>query len=298
MDFVRSRVLAGFSIARRAFLSLADDLATTAFPSSCRVCGSSLTRASVLPVCDDCHSGVSPQTAVLCGRCGEALEIDLESARSALSYVTEGLLCHLCRVEEPEFERAVAYGVYERELRRLVHLFKYERMGGLAPRLGDLLAQAIQTLAGQAARELVVVPVPLFADKRRERGYNQSELLAQAAVACLGRTNPGWRLRLEPTLLLRTRDTRSQFELSPAGRRRNLRGAFAVDAARLRAGCEVLVLDDIYTTGTTARECARVLRRAGAAKVWIATLARAQRPRVDEIAVWDDGRFTETQRFN
>ena len=86
-------------------------------------------------------------------------------------------------------------------------------------------------------------------------------------------------------MLTRRRDTGSQFELSPRGRRRNVEGAFAVDPTRLQAGCEVLLVDDIYTTGATARECARVLRRAGAGKVWVATLARAQTPRV---ALWEE----------
>jgi ComF family protein len=181
------------------------------------------------------------------------------------------------------FERAVAYAVYQDELREMIHLLKYERMGSVAKLLGGFLAEAMLTLESEAARELVVVAVPLFTGKQRERGYNQAELLADAAIAALRVRAPKWKLR-RANLLTRRRDTKSQFELNPISRRRNLKGAFAADAD-FPLGCEVLLVDDIYTTGATARECARVLRRAGACKVWVATLARAQTPRV---ALWDN----------
>ena len=208
----------------------------------------------------------------------------MESARFAGQFPAEGLICYACRAVPPMFERAVAHAVYQGELREMIHLLKYEQMGGVANLLGGMLAEAMLMLRGQAARELVVVAVPLFATKRRERGYNQAELLADAAIAELRRTAPEWRLR-RIAALTRRRDTRSQFELSPRSRRRNLEGAFAVDPELFPLGCEVLLVDDIYTTGATARECARVLRRAGARKVWVATLARAQTPRV---AMWGD----------
>ena len=135
--------------------------------------------------------------------------------------------------------------------------------------------------------------MPLFPSKLRQRGYNQSELLARTALAEVQRTRPDWRLSLEPAIMRRRRDTRSQFALNPTSRYWNVKGAFAVDRNLLRPGCEVLLIDDIYTTGATARECSRALRRAGAGKVWVATLARAQTPRV---AMWDDTRTASLRR--
>lgn len=184
----------------------------------------------------------------------------------------------------PEFERAVAYGGYEDALRETVHLLKYNRVRTLSRPLGGMLAQAIDELHGVAANDLIVVPVPLFAAKQRQRGYDQSALLARSAVEHLRLMRPEWQLRLMPSVIQRVRDTRSQFGLMPRQRRTNLRGAFEVNAPATIAGREVLLIDDILTTGATARECAKVLRRAGAARVWVATLARVQRH--DLIAKW------------
>ena len=223
----------------------------------------------------------------LCGRCGEAL--DMEGVRFAGQFPEEGLLCSPCRMAPPEFERAVAYAVYEDELREMVHLLKYERMSAVAKPLGGMLARAIEMLEDEAGldptnRDLLVIAVPLFPSKERERGYNQAVLLADAALAELKRSRPEWRFQAAHHVIRRVKDTRSQFELTPNGRRRNLQGAFAVADGSVLAGREVLLVDDIYTTGATARACSRVLREAGASKVWVATVSRAQ---PEMVAAWD-----------
>jgi ComF family protein len=116
----------------------------------------------------------------------------------------------------------------------------------------------------------MVVPVPLHARKQRERGFNQSEFIARAALKLMKDD----RLRLSSGTLARRRETQSQIGLSRHGRRENIRGAFAVTKPKEVAGREVLLVDDVFTTGTTVSECARVLRRAGASKVYVATVAR------------------------
>jgi len=119
----------------------------------------------------------------------------MESARFAGQLATripqEGLLCAACRRAEPAFARAVAYGVYEDQLRELVHLLKYEGMQSLAEPLGGLLAEAVLQLDGElSGGEVMVVAVPLFPANQRQRGYNQSVLLAEAAIRRLRRLCP------------------------------------------------------------------------------------------------------------
>jgi len=166
----------------------------------------------------------------------------------------------------------------------MVHLLKYERMRAMAKPLGGMLARAIEMLEFVAGKELLVVAVPLFPAKERERGYNQAVLLAEVALAELKKTRPEWKLKAAHGVIRRVKDTRSQFELTPKGRRRNLQGAFAVTDGSMLIGREVLLVDDIYTTGATARACSRVLRRAGVSKVWVATVSRAQ---PEMVATWD-----------
>jgi ComF family protein len=178
----------------------------------------------------------------------------------------------VCRRIEPPFVRAVAYGSYESGLRELIHLLKFGGMRPAASVLGRMLAEAIATLTPELSEESVaMIPVPLHRAKLRLRGFNQADLIARAAMKVLAAPA---RLHLRMGVLERTRETVSQIGLTSHQRRINLRGAFRVAQPEAVKGREALVIDDVYTTGATVSECARVLRRAGATKVWVATVAR------------------------
>ncbi|HXZ80086.1 MAG TPA: ComF family protein [Terriglobales bacterium] len=172
----------------------------------------------------------------------------------------------------PPFVRATAYGAYEGGLGELIHLFKYEQMRPAARVLGNLLAEAIEWLAPEIgeARPLVV-PVPLHKTKLRQRGFNQSELIARAAL----KLKPGdLQLEMPPLLLVRRRATESQTGLTRSQRGENVRGAFQAREPERIAGRSILLVDDVFTTGTTIAECAHVLHRAGAERIWVVTVAR------------------------
>jgi len=241
-------------------------LFVTLFPSDCRLCGNPLLNISRLPVCDDCLSAIHPISGGLCGICGERIE-----GPYALAGNAGEIRCGLCRRVEPPYVKAAAYGSYDGGLRELIHLLKYEHVRPAANVLGRMLAEAIADLQPWFGDNPTVVPVPLHATKRRQRGFNQSELIARAAVKLMGGPS---HLQLSSKALERCRETQSQIGLSRHQRRENMRGAFAVAKPDEISGREILLVDDVLTTGTTVSECARVLRRAGAAKVFVATVAR------------------------
>jgi ComF family protein len=161
-------------------------------------------------------------------------------------------------------------------MRDAIHALKYDRVQSVARPLGMILAGTVSRLGAEALRDMLVVPVPLHRSKSSERGFNQARLLAGHALAVLRRTHPEWHLRLAPEALVRERATRSQASLAPRERRENVRGAFRVADPKAVNLKHILVIDDIFTTGATARSVSKELLRAGAASVRVATLARAQ----------------------
>jgi len=245
-----------------------DSLTSVILPSDCRVCGLPLAGFTLLPVCESCWNELPAQAGPLCVRCGEALSFEpLEG---------DSTLCRPCRAVPPDFDKALAHGVYDDKLRKLLHLLKYDGIEGLAKRLGALVADVLLAVEG-LPNDVVVVPVPLFAKKRKSRGFNQAEVLARSTAQALRRRRPEIRIKLAAALLRRQRATESQAGLTPHQRRENVRGAFFVPRPEAVRGRHVLLIDDIYTTGATARACSKELRRAGAATVWVATVARAQK---------------------
>jgi ComF family protein len=213
----------------------------------------------------------SVQSGELCSRCGDTLEAPVQVGP------TSSGLCRACRLAPPPFMRAVAYGPYQDRMKAAIHALKYDRLHAAAHGLGRMLAEAIAKLADEAPAEMLVVPVPLHRTKYAERGFNQARSLAFHALNALRKSHPEWRLTLAPRTLMRLRATESQAGLTTRQRRLNVRGAFEVSDPAAVTLKHVLIIDDIFTTGATARAAALALIRAGAASVWVVTLARASR---------------------
>src|SRR2546426_4205084 len=222
------------------------------FPPFCPVCERRLGEGRRDPLCGACWQALERIAPPWCRRCGQPLSI-------------EGL-CGECRRRRRPFayaRAAVRYGPIAREA---LHAFKFGGRRALAAPLADLLAGlGLRALPG-AAPDLLV-PVPLHPRRERERGYNQSALLAKR----LGR---GWGVPVATDALGRALATAPQTDLDAAARRKNVRGAFTVRRPELVVGRHVLLVDDILTTGATVGECARCLTSAGAAAVGVLTVAR------------------------
>ncbi len=173
--------------------------------------------------------------------------------------------CALCRGGLRGFDAAYSFGFYDGVLRQLIHVYKFRKVRTLVGPLGDLLLRA---LPRDEAFDCVT-PVPLHWRRRWQRGFNQADLLARRVAAHSGipRTR----------LLRRLRSTASQASLSNTSRRRNVAAAFACRRPDRAAGRKILLIDDVMTTGSTAAACALALKRAGAARVSLLTLARADR---------------------
>jgi ComF family protein len=258
----------------------AESLACVRFHSDRSICGGPLVNISRLPVFPACLEEIPALRGKVCSICGE---------RVLSSYAepdADGLIrCPVCRPVRRPFSRAVAYGSYDDGLRELVHPVKYNGARPAATVLGRMLAEAISNLQPAFIQvPVLLVPVPPYTGKRHPRGFNQVELIARHAL----KTLRGGPLQLRPEILVRTRDTRSQMCLTRHQRRENLRGACAVARVEEVTGREIVLVDDVYTTGTTVSECAKVLRRAGAVQVWVATVAARLKLASKCAEVWSE----------
>lgn len=232
--------------------ALVDPVLAVVFPARCPACAETLAHPLAGPLCARCMESLPRHRGSLC-RCG----LPLSPAAD---------LCSRCRRGLTLYAAGASFGPYEGGLRTLVHELKYHGRRRVAGRLADALLSEdrVRRLLGPG---VVLVPVPLHPRRRRERGFNQSELLA----AALGRRTG---LPSCAAALVRRTATPPQTGLSAAARRRNVVGAFAVRRRARVAGRVVVLVDDVLTTGATAEACARVLRAAGAAEVRVLTAAR------------------------
>ncbi|TAJ22427.1 MAG: ComF family protein [Nitrospirae bacterium] len=226
-------------------------------PVDCASCGAALADDPVPFFCRQCWADIRPLTGPTCPRCGRPF------ASSVTLTHSPNYLCSTCRLRRPAYTGAWSLYPYTPPLQDAIRLFKYRGKVILADALGDLMVAA---WAQHPAIDLMM-PVPLHPARLREREFNQSLLLADRLHRRLS-------IPLSYDNLVRLRRTEPQTELSRTARLANLRKAFAVLRPDEVKGKRIVLVDDVMTTGTTVNECAKALRKAGAADIYVGTLAR------------------------
>lgn len=242
-------------------------LLSVLFPTRCPLCGAEVHWPGAIGICAACQAAIQPWQGTICAKCG----LPIVAQPSVLD--GDPLLCGVCRGRGYHFDIARSYGIYTHPLRGLILQLKFRRRERWGWRLGELLAPAALGLEMTASAPLIV-PVPLYPARQRERGYNQAALLARGLGHKLRARGATHGIRVETRMLLRDRPTAPQSGLHHGARQDNVRGAFRA-VPRLAAGRSILLVDDVMTTGATVSACAAALKRAGARKVAVLTLARA-----------------------
>nr|WP_320010497.1 ComF family protein [uncultured Desulfobulbus sp.] len=242
----------------KLFQSLQDLL----FPPHCLGCSRRLDHSRPPLFCSACLERLAFISSPLCPSCGTPFATGNDH------------LCTACLQERYSFDLARSLLFYQKPSDALILPLKFGgQLSGL-PTLTSLVSN--WTHRGDISKPDYILPVPLHVHRLRQRGFNQARLIAQACF-------PHWKEKIRPNLLVRSQATTPQVELSGKKRRKNLKHAFTLQAGAEMRKKSILVVDDVFTTGSTVNECAKVLKRQGASRVEVFTLARSvpQHPRIN-----------------
>lgn len=246
-------------------IALFRQVADIIYPPRCVVCGRFLWKAPLVRgtrsafFCPECTTDFHSVASPLCPVCGQPFS----------SEVTEDHLCEDCLRKRPFYEAAWAPYRYEGAILKGIYRLKYGSKGFLADAFGPLLTRFVEARL-EGGENLMIMPVPLHPKRLRERGFNQSLLLARHVSRAL-------HIDLDFLSLRRVRYTPPQASLAKKERQQNVRGAFELATQGAVQGKTILLVDDVVTTGNTLNECARILRKGGAEKVFGLSLARTGR---------------------
>ncbi len=216
----------------------------------CICCGKMIDHTRTYRLCDDCMDEIRWAGTRTCDKCGKPL-----------SDFNPGGTCFSCREHSHVFDSGYTCTSYASCERAIIFALKYGNRTDIADTIGEIMYDRMMAeFTSEELREMydLVLPVPVHRHKRALRGYNQAELIARAFARRAG-------LSVDTNILLRTRETHVMRSLTPDQRRENIRGAFAVRERRRPdiSGRNILVVDDIYTTGATIDEIASILKAPG-----------------------------------
>jgi len=215
--------------------------------------------------CYTCNLSLPSPDKYLCSRCLEKLPVlPTPFCSFCKTFLNNLPIDHNCKTY---LHSVYSLWTYAEGVETLIHKFKYEGKVGLGKRLGQFLAQQLSTQSFWTEIE-TIIPVPLHPSRKRERGYNQAEVLAQSIAGCT-------EVELVSDALRRCRNTKDQTRLSAVERKENVKDAFQVSERIDLTRMTIMLVDDVITTGATLNECAKTLKQNGAKEVYASTLAVA-----------------------
>lgn len=235
------------------------------YPNYCLICDNYIGWTESRPVCNQCWQRAIIHTPPFCSKCGRPLD-DIKDNVKIKKH--KNLRCSSCLLSRFYFQEGWTVSTFEGIIKECIHLLKYQGKISLAKPLGDLMARFYLKYLKNHNFELII-PVPLSKTRYREREFNQAELLARHVCRITGS-------KMATDILVRDKHTPAQVNLDRLHRLSNLRGAFKVKSKIALTGKNILLIDDVFTTGSTLNECARTLLEAGAGGVCIFALARGK----------------------
>jgi ComF family protein len=233
-----------------------EGLIDVVYPLNCIICKARLESVESIPLCTVCFRKIKKIEPPFCNKCGKPLEVNLDPEN----------ICVDCRSRRYWFDRAWASASYEGILRECIHFLKYNHRMSLVGLLSKILINFADRYMNIEQFDYIM-PVPLHRTKLREREFNQSYLLASPFASRFNKI-------LLSKQVYRVKYTLAQSELTSVQRRENIRDAFRIRNSESVRNRDILIIDDVFTTGATVDECASLLKKNGARHIEVLTLAR------------------------
>jgi ComF family protein len=242
---------------KKHFLPLIDIVLDIIYPRHCYICKKFIGNTSHQFLCYSCLHNLPLTRYEICQHCGKSLGKGIPSLKR----------CPRCKNWHFSFSSVRSSGLYEKNLRKLILDLKFKKQYHLHYVLGKILIRHLKKYPFAKPFD-VVTPVPMYFFDEIQRGYNHSYLLAKMVAK-------EWNIPFIPNLLRQTKRKKQQSTLSAQERKKNILGVFTVspDLAQNWQNKTVLLVDDVFTTGSTVQECTKVLKQAGILRVFVATVA-------------------------
>lgn len=231
------------------------------FPLDCKICEKPIRESKGYSICEDCFKTIELIEHPYCIKCGKPL--------ISTGYFKQNreIICLECKRKKYSFEFSRSIGIYNKVLKKCIHLFKYYGEKKLAIPLGKLMVDYLLKNNEFENKFDLIIPVPLHNNDLKKRGFNQSVLLGKAIEDYFS-------VPVREKVLVKKKLTPFQVNLSKKERERNILSAFSVEKPEEIEGKNILILDDVFTTGSTVEECAKELMKARANNIIVLTLAR------------------------